>query len=80
MSEFEFDEERVLAEARETAGLDDFGDPDLLSHTLLHAYPQHVALQYEIPLVLLGENAAVEYSGETDTAASNTMTPVAIAL
>ena len=55
-------------------GLEDFGDPDLLSHTLLHAYPQHVALQYEIPLVLLGENAAVEYSGETDTAAGNTMT------
>ncbi|MCH8824437.1 MAG: N-acetyl sugar amidotransferase [Planctomycetes bacterium] len=55
-------------------GLEDFGDPDLLSHTLLHAYPQHVALQYEIPLVVLGENAAFEYSGESDEVGGNCMT------
>lgn len=55
-------------------GLEDFGDPDLLSHTLLHAYPLHVALQYTIPLVLLGENAAFEYSGETEDVADNTIT------
>jgi N-acetyl sugar amidotransferase len=45
-------------------GLEDFGDPDLLSHTLLHACPLHVALRFSIPLVLLGENSAFEYSGE----------------
>lgn len=45
-------------------GLEDFGDPDLLSHTLLHAYPLHVGLQFTIPLVLLGENSAFEYGGE----------------
>lgn len=55
-------------------GLEDFGDPDLLSHTLLHAYPQHVALQYKIPLVVLGENAAFEYSGESDVVGGNCMT------
>jgi N-acetyl sugar amidotransferase len=46
-------------------GLEDFGDPDLLSHTLLHAYPLHVALRFGIPLVALGENSAFEYGGET---------------
>jgi N-acetyl sugar amidotransferase len=45
-------------------GFEDFGDPDLLSHTMLHAYPLHVALKFEIPLVLLGENSAFEYGGE----------------
>ena len=45
-------------------GFEDYGDPDLLSHTLLHGYPLRVALQFEIPLVVLGENSAVEYSGE----------------
>ncbi len=54
-------------------GLEDFGDPDLLSHTLLHAYPLHVALQYQVPLVLLGENAAFEYSGETNAVAGPTI-------
>lgn len=44
-------------------GLEDFGDPDLLSHTLLHAYPLWVALKFQVPLVLLGENSAFEYSG-----------------
>ena len=51
-------------------GLEDFGDPDLLSHTLLHAYPLHVALQFQVPLVLLGENSAFEYGGEDDLAQS----------
>ena len=55
-------------------GLEDFGDPDLLSHTLLHAWPLHVALQYEIPLALLGENAAFEYSGETGDVGGRRMT------
>lgn len=49
-------------------GFEDFGDPDLLSHTLLHAYPLHVALQFKIPLVLLGENSAFEYGGEESIA------------
>jgi N-acetyl sugar amidotransferase len=55
-------------------GFEDFGDPDLLSHTLLHAYPLHVALQYQVPLVLLGENSAFEYGGTAGLAAQNTMT------
>jgi N-acetyl sugar amidotransferase len=54
-------------------GFEDFGDPDLLSHTLLHAYPLYVALQFKIPLVLHGENSAFEYGGEKDLAQKNTM-------
>lgn len=52
-------------------GLEDFGDPDLLSHTLLHAYPLHAALRYSVPLVILGENSAFEYSGEGGLAPQN---------
>jgi len=55
-------------------GLEDFGDPDLLSHTLLHAYPLHVALKFNIPLVLLGENSAFEYGGDKGIAQKNCMT------
>jgi N-acetyl sugar amidotransferase len=55
-------------------GFEDFGDPDLLSHTLLHAYPLHVALQFKIPLVLHGENSAFEYGGEDALAQNNTIT------
>lgn len=46
----------------------DFGDPDLMSHCLLHALPIRVAINLKIPMVLLGENAAYEYSGETSIA------------
>ncbi len=42
-----------------------YGDPDLMSHCLLHAYPIRVALNLKIPMVLLGENAALEYSGSS---------------
>jgi len=52
-------------------GFLDFGDPDLLSHTLLHAAPLHMALRFEVPLVLLGENSAFEYGGDADLAALN---------
>jgi N-acetyl sugar amidotransferase len=55
-------------------GFEDFGDPDLLSHTMLHAFPLRVAARFEIPLVLLGENSALEYSGEGGEAASHKMT------
>jgi N-acetyl sugar amidotransferase len=55
-------------------GLEDFGDPDLLSHTLLHAYPLHVAVQFAIPLVLLGENSAFEYGGAGEAAEASGMT------
>lgn len=54
-------------------GFEDFGDPDLLSHTLLHAYPLHLAIALRIPLVLLGENSAFEYGGDGKLADSNTM-------
>ncbi|MDD1673296.1 MAG: N-acetyl sugar amidotransferase [Methanomicrobiales archaeon] len=55
-------------------GFEDFGIPELLSHAMLHAYPLHVALQFKIPLVLLGENTAFEYSGDPALAGANTMT------
>jgi len=55
-------------------GFEDFGDPDLLSHTLLHAYPLHVAMNFHIPLVLLGENSAFEYGGSSEISAQNSMT------
>jgi N-acetyl sugar amidotransferase len=55
-------------------GLEDFGDPDLLSHTLLHAYPLHLALQFQVPLVILGENSAFEYGGDDDLASKNYIT------
>lgn len=55
-------------------GLEDFGDPDLLSHTLLHAYPLHIALGLKIPLVVLGENSAFEYGGDKDIAENMFMT------
>ena len=41
-----------------------YGDPDLASHCLLHAYPIRVAYNLNVPLVFLGENSAEEYSGE----------------
>lgn len=55
-------------------GFEDFGDPDLLSHTLLHAYPLHCALQFRIPLAVLGENSAFEYGGDAETAQKNHIT------
>lgn len=55
-------------------GLEEYGDPDLLSHTLLHGYPLRVALNFKIPLVLLGENSAFEYGGSKEIAGSNQMT------
>jgi len=55
-------------------GLEEYGDPDLLSHTLLHAYPLHIAKQLQIPLALLGENSAFEYGGDKDLAGKNEIT------
>ena len=55
-------------------GLEEFGDPDLLSHTLLHAYPLHIALGFKVPLVVLGENSAFEYGGDKDIAENIFMT------
>jgi N-acetyl sugar amidotransferase len=52
-------------------GLEKYGDPDLLSHTLLHSYPLHVAKQFNIPLALLGENSAFEYGGDKELAKNN---------
>lgn len=54
-------------------GLEDYGDPDLLSHTLLHACPLHVAMCFDVPLVMLGENSAAEYGGAAEIAAETTM-------
>lgn len=41
-----------------------YGDPDLMSHCMLHALPIKIAIDFEIPLVFLGENSALEYSGD----------------
>jgi len=40
-----------------------FGDPDLMSHCMLHALPIRIAIELKVPMILLGENAALEYSG-----------------
>ena len=40
------------------------GDPDILSHCHVHAYPIRMAMNLKIPLVLHGENPAYEYSGD----------------
>jgi len=45
-------------------GFLNYGDPDLMSHCLLHAFPIRTAIKFNIPLVLLGENSALEYSGD----------------
>ena len=55
-------------------GLEEYGDPDLMSHCLLHAFPLRVALKFDVPLVWLGENSAFEYGGSRDLADSNAMT------
>lgn len=52
-------------------GYEAYGDPDLLSHTMLHAAPLHVAIKFQVPLVLLGENSAFEYGGTDDLAQLN---------
>lgn|SRR6185295_5414547 len=55
-------------------GFEEYGDPDLLSHTMLHAFPLRLAVNLRIPLLLHGENAAFEYSGEGGTSAGQTLT------
>lgn len=71
---FTFRPEEPLQRSLIRLGLEEYGDPDLLSHTLLHAAPLHVALRFEVPLVLLGENSAFEYGGDDEIAASTEMT------
>ena len=55
-------------------GFEQYGDPDLLSHTMLHAWPLRMAVALRVPLLLHGENAAFEYSGEAGTSAGQTLT------
>ncbi len=55
-------------------GLREYGDPDLFSHTLLHAYPLHQALALQVPLVVLGENSADVYGGSSEIASLKGMT------
>jgi len=55
-------------------GFEEYGDPDLLSHTMLHAYPLHIALRFKVPLCLLGENSAFEYGGDEKLAKLNHIT------
>jgi len=69
-----FRPELILHKKLIKIGLEEYGDPDLLSHTLLHAYPLHVAKQFEIPLCLLGENSAFEYGGNEELANKNEIT------
>ena len=65
-----FRPELILHKRLIRIGLEEYGDPDLLSHTLLHSYPLHVAKQFKIPLCLLGENSAFEYGGKENLAIS----------
>ena len=69
-----FRPELILHKKLIKIGLEEYGDPDLLSHTLLHAYPLHVAKQFKIPLCLLGENSAFEYGGDEELANKNQIT------
>ena len=69
-----FRPELILHKKLIKIGLEEYGDPDLLSHTLLHAYPLHVAKQFKIPLCLLGENSAFEYGGDEELASKNEIT------
>ena len=46
-------------------GFEDFGDPDLMSHTLLYSFPLWTAVRFSIPLVFEGENSAFEYGGDS---------------
>ena len=62
--------ELILHKRLMRIGLEEFGDPDLLSHALLHSYPLHIANQFKIPLSLLGENSAFEYGGKKEIAFS----------
>lgn len=55
-------------------GFEEYGDPDLLSHTMLHAYPLRIAVRLEIPLLLHGENSAFEYSGEAGEPSGHRLT------
>ncbi|MFQ5651439.1 MAG: N-acetyl sugar amidotransferase [bacterium] len=66
--------EQVLHNRLTRIGLEDYGDPDLMSHTLLHAYPLWIALQLKVPLVLLGENSAFEYGGDEKIANDKNIT------
>jgi N-acetyl sugar amidotransferase len=66
--------EQILHRRLIRIGLEDYGDPDLLSHTMLHAYPLHAALAFQVPLALLGENSAFEYGGDRKLADTNTIT------
>jgi N-acetyl sugar amidotransferase len=68
-----FRPEQILHRRLIRLGLEDFGDPDLLSHAMLHGYPLRTALAFQVPLVLLGENSAFEYGGEGGLARSNTI-------
>ncbi len=52
-------------------GFEDYGDPDLMSHGLLYAYPLWVAVQFAVPLVLEGENSAFEYGGDGESSAKS---------
>jgi hypothetical protein len=51
-------------------GFEDFGTPELLCHPLLHAFPLHTALRFQVPLVLMGENSAFEYGGNDGLASA----------
>ena len=40
------------------------GSPAIPMHLALHAIPLQVAVNYNIPLIIWGENSAFEYGGE----------------
>ena len=42
-----------------------------MGHCMLHALPIKIAIDFEIPLVFLGENSALEYSGDEKYDAKN---------
>jgi len=46
-------------------GFEDYGDPDLMSHPLLYAFPHIVAIAFKTPLILWGEQSGFEYCDDS---------------
>lgn len=51
-----------------------FGTPVIPMHMALHAIPLQIAVNYKIPLILWGENAAFEYGGDDQSLKGFTLT------
>lgn len=67
-----FKPEQELHKSLIKIGLENYGDPDFMSHAMLVAAPLHIAIAMKIPLVFLGES--MDYANECDTGNGRHMT------